>query len=55
MRRSVRGSNARHVEGTGIGLSLVFRIAGAHGGTIEIDSKVGVGTTIRIIVPLPST
>ncbi|MGX9425406.1 sensor histidine kinase [Bradyrhizobium sp. LeoA1S1] len=55
MRRSVRGSNARHVEGTGMGLSLVSRIAGAHGGTIEIDSKVGVGTTIRIIVPLPST
>jgi signal transduction histidine kinase len=50
--RSVRGSNARAVEGTGMGLSLVSRIVAAHHGTIEIDSGKGVGTTIRIVLPL---
>ncbi|MBI2898033.1 MAG: PAS domain-containing protein [Deltaproteobacteria bacterium] len=38
-------------EGLGIGLALVNQIVQAHGGTIEIESAPGAGTTIRVIVP----
>ena len=48
MGRSVRGSNARAVEGSGIGLSLVSRIVAAHGGVVEIDSSEAKGTVVRI-------
>jgi signal transduction histidine kinase len=50
--RSVRGSNAGGIAGSGMGLSLVARIAAAHGGRVEIDSTVGQGTTVTILVPL---
>lgn len=50
--QSFRGSNVQGVEGTGMGLSLVARIAAAHGGGVEIDSQVGHGTTVRIILPV---
>lgn len=52
MGHSVRGSNVQGVDGTGVGLSLVARIAAAHGGGVEIDSQVGHGTTVRIILPV---
>lgn len=35
-------------DGNGIGLSLVYRIVQMHGGTIEVDSKVGQGTTMTV-------
>ncbi|NJD67162.1 MAG: PAS domain-containing sensor histidine kinase [Candidatus Methylomirabilota bacterium] len=35
-------------EGNGIGLSLVYRIVQMHGGRIEVDSKVGQGTTMTV-------
>ena len=50
--RSVRGSNATSIEGSGIGLSLVARIVSVHGGTVEIDSVIGRGTTVKILVPV---
>lgn len=38
--------------GTGLGLSNVRKIVDAHGGSIEVDSRVGVGTTFRVsLVP----
>ncbi|MBV8501373.1 MAG: PAS domain S-box protein [Paucibacter sp.] len=39
-------------KGTGLGLSLSFSIVQKHGGRIEIDSSVGVGTVFRICVPV---
>lgn len=39
-------------EGTGIGLSVVHGIVKAHGGKINVESQVGVGTKIEIQFPL---
>jgi signal transduction histidine kinase len=38
--------------GTGLGLPLVARVVAAHHGRIAIDSEVGVGTRIRVELPL---
>jgi signal transduction histidine kinase len=39
------------VQGTGLGLSISQDIAHAHGGAIDVTSKVGVGTTFRVALP----
>jgi signal transduction histidine kinase len=39
-------------EGTGLGLYVCRNILTKHGGTIEIESEVGVGTTFTIKLPL---
>src|SRR5215469_1462442 len=39
-------------KGTGLGLMIVQRIIRAHGGKIELESRVGQGTTFRIWLPL---
>jgi PAS domain S-box-containing protein len=50
----VRGSASRTHEGTGIGLALVRDLVGLHGGTVEVESIVDVGTTFRVRIPLGS-
>jgi two-component system, OmpR family, sensor kinase len=51
--RFMRGRLAREhrADGTGIGLSIARSILAAHGGHLEIDSDVGRGTTVRLIIP----
>lgn len=39
--------------GTGLGLPIAQRILEAHGGHVEIDSRMGVGTTITLVLPAP--
>lgn len=42
-------------RGTGLGLSIVRQIIDLHGGTIEVESEAGKGTTFRIELPLNAT
>ena len=39
-------------KGTGLGLSMVHGIVQRHGGTVEVESKLGQGTTVTIRLPL---
>ncbi|MCZ7591914.1 MAG: hybrid sensor histidine kinase/response regulator [Kiritimatiellae bacterium] len=39
-------------KGTGLGLFITKRVIEDHGGTIEVDSVVGKGTEMRVILPL---
>ena len=39
-------------HGTGLGMSIVKKVIDDHKGKIEIDSEMGKGTTIRILLPL---
>ena len=45
-------SRQRHSGGSGLGLAIVEATVRAHGGTVEIDTELGRGTTVRVRVPL---
>ncbi len=45
----------RAPQGTGLGLAICRGMIGAHGGSVEALPNDGIGTTIRISLPLPET
>jgi two-component system phosphate regulon sensor histidine kinase PhoR len=47
-------ARSRELGGTGLGLAIVKHIAQLHGGSVEAESQVGRGTTIRVILPTAS-
>ena len=47
-----RASNTTNFEGYGIGMPLANNIILLHKGAINVDSKVGVGTTVTISLPI---
>ena len=53
-KRFVRGtgSQAAHIQGTGIGLSMARHIIEAHHGEIRLESRPGKGSTFTILLPL---
>ncbi len=44
--------STKGARGTGLGLSVSYGIIEGHGGTIEVDSREGVGTTFTIRIPV---
>jgi signal transduction histidine kinase len=49
--RFYRADPSRSSGGAGLGLALVKSIVDLHGGSVRIDSEVGHGTIVTIIVP----
>ncbi len=47
-----RASNARQIPGTGLGLAIVKRCLEVQHGDISITSKEGLGTTVKIVLPI---
>jgi two-component system OmpR family sensor kinase len=45
-------SRSRHHGGSGLGLAIVEATVRAHGGTVELTSVAGAGTTVRVVLPL---
>ncbi len=46
-----RAENAQGIGGTGIGLTITKRIVDQHGGHIDVESQVGQGTIVSLILP----
>src|SRR5690348_911063 len=47
------GDGNRRMDGTGLGLSICRRLADLMGGEIHMDSRLGAGTTMSLVVRLP--
>src|SRR4028118_1129940 len=47
-----RARNAKNLPGTGLGLTVVRQSVEGHGGKISVNSKLGVGTTFTVSLPI---
>ena len=46
-----RGSNTRGVQGSGLGLAMVHAVVRRHGGQVQLSSRLGHGTSVRLRLP----
>ena len=46
-----RTSTVSKVEGSGIGMGIVKKLVGLMGGTVEVESKIGVGSMFTVTIP----
>ncbi|NKF32878.1 sensor histidine kinase, partial [Pseudomonas sp. BGM005] len=47
-----RARSATGIAGTGIGLNVVKQVVELHGGSVEVTSELGKGTTVTISLPI---
>ena len=47
-----RASNARYIKGSGLGLSVLNECLQLHKGTVEINSELGKGTVVKVVLPI---
>ncbi len=63
--KGISGEDVKHIftpffttkepgKGTGLGLSISYGIIQEHGGSIEVESKQGIGTNFKIRLPIPN-
>ena len=45
-------ARSRETGGTGLGLAIVKHVAEAHGGSVSVESELGVGSTFHLVLPL---
>ena len=50
--QQVDNSSTRQKGGSGLGLAISKRIVEMHGGTINVQSVLGEGSTFRILIPV---
>ena len=49
--RQIESSQSRKFQGTGLGLPLAKKLAELHGGSIDVESAPGLGTTVTVRLP----
>ncbi len=50
----IKNDRTRHIEGSGLGLSIVRKLAGMYGGDVTVESEPGVGSTFRVRLAAPA-
>ena len=46
----IKNDKTRHIEGSGLGLSTVKKLATLYGGDVSVDSEPDVGTTVEVVL-----